>query len=201
MIQLPTDSSDYHLLTKGVELSANVSGLTCEIGLRRGGGTKFIIDALKATGQSKVHIAIDPYGHIEYEHKQDQPVRLDYTNQMRDECLTNLYAYCRQVDQPFIFFNLTDTDFFERYSDGVPVYDLERVVYYHYSFVHYDGPHSVDPLIKEIDFFSPRTQKGGVWCFDDVEGYYDHDVIEKYVLDLGFTLIEKTSHKALYAKN
>jgi hypothetical protein len=63
---LPTDSGDYYLLTKGVELSAHAEGLTCEIGLRTGGGTKHIMEALSKYRPGKVHIAIDPYGNILY---------------------------------------------------------------------------------------------------------------------------------------
>lgn len=198
-IDLPTDSGDYHLLTKGVELSKNIEGLTCEIGLRRGGGTKFILDALQRFGK-KVHIAIDPYGSIEYEHKEGEFVHLDYTNEMRDECLTNLYAYTRQLQIPFIFFNLEDTEFFKRYSDGVPVYANEKQILNTYSFVHYDGPHAVKPLLAEIDFFLPRTPNGGCWVFDDIRGYYDHDVIEKVLFKSGFVEIEKADKKALYQK-
>lgn len=198
-INLETDSGEYHLLTKGVELSKNIEGLTCEIGLRRGGGTKFILDALNQHGK-KVHIAIDPFGSIEYEHKEGEFVRLDYTNEMRDECLTNLYAYTRQLQIPFIFFNLEDTEFFNRYSDGVPVYAHEKKILNTYSFVHFDGPHAVKPLLDEIEFFKSRTPVGGCWCFDDVKNYYNHDAVEKVVLDLGFNLIEKGDKKALYQK-
>lgn len=197
-IELPGDSGDYHLLTKGIELSAHVPGMTCEIGLRRGGGTKHIIDALAAKAPGKVHIAIDPYGHIPYEHKEGQPVRLDYTNDMRDECLSNLYPYALQKKINFQFFNLEDTEFFNRYGDGVPVYDMEKRVEDKYSFVHFDGPHAEMPLRLEIGFFEERMNPGGCWVFDDVVGYYDHDRLEKIIFALGFKLIDKTHHKALY---
>jgi len=196
-ISLPTDSGEYHLLTKGIELSKEIKGMTCEIGLRRGGGTKHIIDALVNFGK-KLHIAIDPYGNIEYEHKEGEIVTLDYTNDMRDECLSNLYAYTRQMGIPFQFFNLEDTEFFKRYADGVPVYDNVKTIEKIYSFVHFDGPHAVKPLQEEIAFFAPRTSVGGCWCFDDVKRYYDHDIIEKKLFKLNFNLIEKGDHKALY---
>lgn len=199
MINLETDSGDYHLITKGIELCKDVQGMTCEIGLRRGGGTKYILDALGVHG-TKVHIAVDPYGNIEYEHKEGEKVRLDYTNEMRDECLANLYAYTQQLRIPFIFFNLEDTEFFKRFGDGVPVYHLEKAIHNTYSFVHLDGPHAIEPLKTEIDFFLPRTPIGGVWCFDDIKRYYDHDVIEKILFKEGFVEIEKGDHKGLYQK-
>lgn len=198
-ITLETDSGDYYLLTKGIELCKEVQGLTCEIGLRRGGGTKYILDALQRFG-TKVHIAIDPYGNIEYEHKEGEFVRLDYTNDMRDECLSNLYAYTRQLQIPFLFFNLEDTEFFKRYGDGVPVYATEKAMHNTYSFVHLDGPHSIAPLLAEIDFFLPRTPIGGCWVFDDIKGYYDHSQIEKVLFNEGFVEVEKAEKKALYQK-
>lgn len=197
-ISLPGDSGDYHLLTKGVELSVHVPGLTCEIGLRRGGGTKTIIDELAIRAPHKAHIAIDPYGHIPYEHKEGQVVQLDYTNEMRDECLFNLYQYTREKKIPFLFFNLEDSEFFKRFADGVPVYNVEKEIINSYSFVHYDGPHSVGPLLAEINFFYNRINPGTCWVFDDVTGYYDHDAIEKELFNRGFVLIQKTWHKALY---
>jgi hypothetical protein len=195
---LPGDSADYYLLTKGIELSKNTEGLSCEIGLRRGGGSKVIIEAISEYSPHKVHIAIDPYGHIEYEDKQDHIVRLDYTNQMMCECMANIYPFAISKQVHFIFFNLEDTEFFNRYSDGVPVYSIYKYLISNYSFVHFDGPHAHDPLIKEIDFFKQRSLPGTCWVFDDVTEYYNHDAIEQYVFSLGFKLIEKTAKKALY---
>lgn len=195
---LPTDSGDYHLLTKGIELSKNVEGLTCEIGLRLGGGSKFIIEAISANSPSKTHIAIDPYGSILYEHKEKDFIRLDYTNDMRDECLTNIYGFCKEKKVNFLFFNLEDTEFFEKFEYGVPIYNEVKSVVDIYSFVHFDGPHAVSPLMTEIDFFHKRISPGACWCFDDVRGYYDHNKIEQHLFELGFKLIDKTFHKALY---
>jgi hypothetical protein len=197
-LELPGDSGDYHLLTKGIELSANTPGMTVEIGLRRGGGTKTIIDALAQYAPHKIHIAIDPYGNIEYEQKEGRIVRLDYTNDMRDECLGNLYPYAKEKKINFQFFNLEDREFFKRYEDGVPVYDYKKRMEKEYSFVHFDGPHAELPLLWEMDFFLERATPGACWCFDDVTGYYDHEKIETVLFVADFKLIQKTWHKALY---
>lgn len=201
MINLPGDSADYHLLTKGIELSKDVPGMTCEIGLRQGGGTKFIIDAIAQYCPGKTHIAIDPYGSILYELKENHFVRLDYTNEMRDECLKNVYAYCQEKKVNFLFFNLTDLDFFERYQHGIPIYDIERRVEKKYSFVFFDGPHSLLAIMFELLFFMDRITKGACFVFDDVsttDVYYDHKVIHSYLLSIGFSLIVNTDKKALY---
>lgn len=197
--ELPTDSANYEVLTEGIQLVKDVPGMTCEIGLRRGGGTKFIIDALKATGQNKVHIAIDPYGNIEYADTDQHITRFDYTNTMRDECLMNLYLYCRQLGQHFVFFNLEDTEFFARYHDGVPIYNEVKTIETDYSFVHFDGPHAVAALIEEINFFHIRTPKGAVFVFDDVQ-QYKHDDVHKYLKQNGWKVLKTTDRKWLYQK-
>ena len=198
---LPTDSDNYDVLVEAVQRIQSVEGLTCEIGLRRGGGTKFILDAIKATQQNKTHIAIDPYGNIEYPQGDDNhAVRCDYTNSMRDECLVNLYLYCLQQQTPFIFFNLEDTEFFTRFADGVPVYQTEKHLINTYALVHFDGPHTVRHLITEIDFFQPRSPQGAVWVFDDVKLYH-HQEVHDYVRRLGWSLYRTTDRKWAYCKD
>ena len=126
--ELPTDSLNYEVLTEAVERTSEVSGATCEIGLRRGGGSKFIIDALarlkgSAAGSQnrRSHVAVDPYGNIPYLQTDAHPVRLDYTNGMRNECLMNMYLYAAEKNVDFYFMNMTDAQFFRRFSDGIPM--------------------------------------------------------------------------------
>ncbi len=200
--ELPTDSQNYDVLTEGVARTQSVVGMTCEIGLRRGGGTKYILDALVDTKQQdKVHIAIDPFGNIEYPEGDDgQVIRCDYTNAMRDECLVNLYLYAAQRQVSILFFNLEDTEFFTRFADGVPVYRNTKSLETQYSFVHFDGPHTVRHLKTEIDFFHPRTPTGAVFVFDDV-GLYDHAEIDAYLTGLGWSVYRTTPRKWAYIKS
>lgn len=197
--ELPPDSRNYEVLTEGIEKVKDIDGLTCEIGLRRAGGTKYILDAIKATGQQKVHIAVDPYGNIEF-HEGNIAHRLDYTNEMRDECLFNLYAYTMQNKMPFVFFNLEDTEFFARFADGVPVYNEYKTIINTYAFVHFDGPHTVAALQDEIAFFDPRSVVGSVWVFDDVK-LYDHNEIHTYLKTLNWKLYRTTERKWAYIKS
>lgn len=195
---LPGDSLDYHLLTEGVRLSKDTPGLTCEIGLRRGGGTKYIIDGIADHCPSKVHIAVDPYGSILYADKDNQKIRLDYTNDMAGEALPQIYGYAHEKKVRFLFFQLEDTEFFERFMDGVPVYDHEKRMENTFSFVHFDGPHDVPSLLSEVMWFMGKVaNEGACWCFDDIL-HYNHDEIESYIQGFGFKLIEKTNRKALY---
>lgn len=196
---LPTDSLNYEVITEAVERTVGVPGMTCEIGLRRGGGSKFIMDALSATKQNKVHVAIDPYGNIEYASNDHDIIRQDYTNDMRNDCMINMFLYSKQIGIPFIFFNLEDTEFFTRFADGVPVYSEVKELHTEYSFVHFDGPHAVRVLKTEIDFFHARTPKGATWVFDDV-ALYNHTEIHEYLKTLNWKLFRTTPRKWAYIK-
>lgn len=202
MTGIEGDSAEYEYITKGVELSKDVEGMCIELGLRRGYGTKTIIDAISEYCPHKVVIAVDPYGSIEYAHREGQLIRLDYTNKMKKECLHAIYGYLIDSPVDFHFFNMEDTVFFEKFENGVDTYDLDKKTLNTYSLVHFDGPHDVKSIKKEIDFFESRTPKGGCWIFDDcTPDFYDHDgQIEPYVFLLGFELIQKGNKKALYQK-
>jgi hypothetical protein len=200
IIDLPGDSQNYDVIAEGVKASANVNGISCEIGLRRGGGTKVIIDSFAELGIKKTHIAIDPYGNIEYKPNDFVVQRLDYTNDMRDEALPNIYTYAKLKKINFYFFNMEDTEFFKRFSDGVPVYNEFKTIENVYSFVHFDGPHDVSSLEKEIEFFGTRTAVGGVWVFDDIHDYNHGLVEEEFILKSGFKKLDTRGRKASYIK-
>jgi hypothetical protein len=194
------DSDNYDVLVTGVEKVAAIEGLTCEIGLRRGGGSFHIMETLRNTQQNKTHIAIDPYGHIAYpEGDAGEVLQLDYTNDMRNMCLINMYLYCRIQKMPFLFFNLEDTEFFTRFADGVPVYNEEKQLINQYAFVHFDGPHTVRHVETEIDFFHSRSPLGAVWVFDDV-ALYNHSEIDAYLQILGWSCYQQTTRKWAYTK-
>ncbi|MGA1048839.1 MAG: hypothetical protein ACO3UU_12595, partial [Minisyncoccia bacterium] len=65
VIPLETDSFDYDVLYNAAKSVVNVDGLLCEIGIRRGGSLKYIIDGV-SSNKHKTIIAIDPYGNIDY---------------------------------------------------------------------------------------------------------------------------------------
>ena len=76
------DSVEYEVLLNAVIAIKNIKGLTCEIGVREGGSTKMILDMMKYTNQKKVHIAIDPFGNIDYSHWETMKNKMDYTNKV-----------------------------------------------------------------------------------------------------------------------
>ena len=199
---LPTDSANYEVLYEGVLMAKGVPGATVEIGVREGGGSKYIMDALVASEQhtEKVHIGIDPYGNIEYDRDNWFGVgRCDYTNEMRDRAMINLYMYAQQNKINFYMFNMEDTEFFARFADGVPVYNQNKFINNQYSFVHFDGPHTIEWLNLEVPFFHDRSPVGAVFAFDDVQ-MYEHELLDERLLEIGYERVMETERKWLYKK-
>lgn len=218
------DSQEYEVLTNAVAaVKREVPGAVVEIGTRRGGSAKMIIDTLVQTGNSnRSMFCIDPYGNIEIEctnlnmsiHNPDRqiegdkmskeitsPQRFDYDNTMRNRTIPSLYYCAYEAGLNFTFFCLEDNEFFKRYADGVPVYDNFKKLETEYAFVFFDGPHDNGALDLEVDFFVQRAPVGAVYVFDDI-WMYDHDEIveQKYLFPNGFEILEKKSIKASYIK-
>ncbi len=61
-----TDGKYYEILTEAVKLVGDTPGIALEIGTRRGGSAKMIMDTLVEIGSNKrPFICVDPYGNIE----------------------------------------------------------------------------------------------------------------------------------------
>jgi len=200
------DSGEYEVLAQGVELSKEVDGMLCEIGLREGLGTKFIIDAAVIHRPGSTVISIDPYGSILYKPRNHMPeCRLDYTNEMGKQCVADLSAYVIDKNVDWQFFKTTDTRFFEQYMDGIELYELEAKRCNKYAFVHLDGPHSVEAVCHEIDWFAVRMNTGATLVIDDITpDFLPLNVVEDYmgVNDENgrFERVFKGVKKALYKR-
>lgn len=200
-LQAATDSQEYHILIHACEEAAQVEGLTCEVGVREGGSSYMIMKTLKLMGKQRPHVAIDPYGNIDYTHwETDVCSCTGYNNEMKSGALGRLYEWCKQNDYNLIFLPLEDTEFFSRFADGVPVYDQVKTLQNEYALVFFDGPHSTEAIRKEIDFFAPRMVEGGMWVFDDVGQYPHMEKLDTYICALGFVMVEAGSTKISYKK-
>jgi len=217
-----TDSQEYEILYNAAKKIKGVDGAVVEIGTRRGGSAKLIIDALvEQNDTNRSMFCIDPYGNIEVEitninasihypgkfqvngdpmSKEESFVtNFDYTNDMRNRIIPSLYYYAYQRGLNFTFFCLEDHEFFKRYADGVPVYNEVKKLENKYAFVFFDGPHTNEAVEEEINFFLDRSDVGSVFVFDDI-WMYDHDKFEKILFDNGFEILEKKNIKASYHK-
>lgn len=217
------DSQEYEILVNAVSKIKGVEGALIEIGTRRGGSAKMIIDTLVQNGDTnRSMFCIDPYGNIEIPctnlnmtlHNPDReiegdpqskeitsPQRFDYDNTMRNRIIPSLYYYAYNAGLNFTFFCLEDTEFFDRYADGVPVYDNFKLMEDKYAFAFLDGPHDNDALERELAFFVPRSVVGTVLVFDDVWMYSHDEIVEqKWLFPNGFELLERGQIKASYKK-
>jgi hypothetical protein len=197
------DSLDYDILVDAVKKSANVdiNALSCEIGVRAGGSSAMMIDALVKSAQAgRTHLLLDPWGNIEYLTSENSLTRHDYSNTMRNVCMSDLYQHIESLHGgsinvlPFV---MEDTEFFERFADGVPIYSNTKRIANTYSVVHFDGPHAFDPLVVETEFFIPRLLPGSTVVYDDV-GNYDHAEFERWLLPQGFKVLQRGDRKISY---
>lgn len=219
-----TDSQEYDILGEAAKTIKGVNGAIVEIGTRRGGSAKLIIDSLSENQDTqRPMFCIDPYGNIELEctninltvHYPSQdfgitedkmskersvPVRFDYTNAMRNRIIPSLYFYAYSAGLDFTFFCLEDTEFFNRYHDGVPVYNEIKTTVNEYALVFFDGPHTNDAVTRELDFFIPRSNVGTAFVFDDIWMYSHDEIIEPMLAERGFELLRKGNVKASYRR-
>lgn len=215
------DSQEYEVLANAVNEIKGVEGALVEIGTRRGGSAKLIIDTLVNNGDNnRSMFCIDPYGNIEIPctnlnmtvHNPDRkiegdkeskeitsPQRFDYDNTMRNRTIPSLYFYAYNAGLNFTFFCLEDNEFIKRYADGVPVYEEYKKIEDKYAFVFFDGPHDNENVKMEVDFFVERASVGATFVFDDI-WMYDHDMIESILFSNGFETLEKKNIKASYKK-
>jgi hypothetical protein len=190
------DSLEYEFFDEAIQLLKNPIGVSVEIGVRRGMGTKCIIDAYRKYHPSiqLKHLGIDPYGNILYRTSDnDKGGRLDYTNKMKQDALL---AIIKEYPE-FNFINLEDSEFFKRYADGYPVYDFEKKLLTKYETVHFDGPHDTESVMKEVDFFLNRRPEQCVYIFDDIDTH-DIDKIGEHLIWNGFKEFKKGKRKAVF---
>lgn len=216
------DSQEYEILVNATKNIKGVPGAIVEIGTRRGGSAKMIIDTLVENNDTnRSMFCIDPYGNIDIEctnlnmsvhypgtkvvgdpssKEITAPYKFDYTNDMRNRTIPSLYYYAYQAGLNFTFFCLEDTEFFVRYSDGVPVYDQYKKIEDKYALVFFDGPHTNEAIQTELDFFLERTVPGSVFVFDDL-WMADHDnIVEERIFKLGWKTLERKNIKASYVR-
>ena len=203
LVEFGIDGSDYHMLESAAFMIRDVEGMTLEIGTREGGGTRIIVDGIVKSNPTfrRTHVCIDPYGGIDYEYCDDFAIEDAYPNRYRDMAIPLLYKYCSDKPVNLIYYQMTDEQFFKRFSDGVPVYDNgKEIIENKYALVFFDGPHTTELVMKETQFFEPRASSGSVFVYDNVENYYDHSKIENYLISKGWTMLGKTVYKSVFVK-
>jgi hypothetical protein len=198
--RLETDCEDYHVLVNAVRQIKHIPGMVCEIGTRRGGSMKLIIDTLlENQDYNRNVIGIDPYGNLEYVSSEGQSIRYDYTNDMRNETMMALYHYVLGKPVNLVMHHLEDQEFFNRYSDYVPFYNNVKTHEKEYSLVFFDGPHGLQAIWNEMMFFYTRSPIGAMWVVDDIH-VIPYDQLKESLINNGFELFEETRVKASFKR-
>ena len=198
---IEADSSAYDILSDAAKAIKGIPGLCLEIGTRRAGSAKIIVNALLANGDLKRSIVcLDPYGNIIHANEEGKYDRVDYTNDMRRDTQRNLYKYVHGKAVNLYLLILEDVEYFKRFSDGYPVYDDHKRLINQYALVFFDGPHDIQSVMREIEFFQSRTPLGGLWVFDDINKYPHDEAVEPELFKLGWKLVAKKSPKASYVR-
>ena len=196
-LQLEVDGIGYDLVERAVERVQDLAGMFLEIGTRRGGSLQIIADKTLSIGVSRIIVSVDPYGNILYNDGR-QITRYDYTNDMRNRALSDLYGYAIGKQIHLIAFTLTDQDFFNLFASGVPVYENERRVLNQYAFAFLDGPHDAESILKEIEFLTPRMPRGANIVIDNID-YLDLDYL-LFKLENIYVEIEQNIQKIALCK-
>ena len=185
------DSTDYDLLDKWSKDFDCQGYKTCEIGVREGLGSKIIMDNVR---NNYIHVGVDPYGDLVYQHCDDQPNRQwighepgvapTYPDSMRDQMLYDFKPY--RNEGRFTLCNMTDTKFMNDTEHKNSTF----------AFVHFDGPHMTKDVITEAVWFANRSAPHTRFVFDD-HNKYAMSVIANLLLYYDFKTVEMGQNKCL----
>jgi hypothetical protein len=185
------DSTDYDLLDKWSKDFDCQGYKTCEIGVREGLGSKIIMDNVR---NNYIHVGVDPYGDLVYQHCDDQPDRTwhgfekgiapTYPDSMRDQMLYDFKPY--RNEGRFTLCNMTDTKFMNDTEHKNSTF----------AFVHFDGPHMTKDVITEAIWFANRSAPHTRFVFDD-HNEYAMSVIANSLLYFDFKTKEMGQNKCL----
>ena len=189
------DSSDYELLEKWTKDFDCQGYKTCEIGVREGLGSKIIMDNVV---NNYIHVGVDPYGDLVYQHCDDQPDRTwygfekgvapTYPDSMRDQMLYDFKPY--RNEGKFVLCNMTDTQFM---NDSEHRHST-------FAFVHFDGPHMSKDVMTEAIWFAERSAPHTRFVFDD-HTTYEMSIIAHALTLYNFKTIEMGDNKICLEKN
>ena len=191
------DSYDYELLDSAVKRIKNPIGSSFEIGVRRGMGSKTIIDAYRKYHPKLIdliHVGLDPYGDLPYNFSETiKNAKSDYTNLMKRETIMN---FARKY-QEFHFVNLDTYEFFKRFSDGYPVYQKKKKIINKFEIVHFDGLHDLKNVTLEVEYFLRHLSEHTIFIFDDIDSF-DIERIGKLLQNNNFKVFESKERKASF---
>jgi hypothetical protein len=144
-----------------------------------------------------IHVGVDPYGDLVYQHNDDQADRTwqgfekgvapTYPDSMRDTMLHDFKPY--RNEGKFVLCNMTDTKFMNDTEHKNSTF----------AFVHFDGPHMTKDVLTEAIWFANRSAPHTRFVFDDHDTY-GMSVIANSLLYFDFKTKEMGQNKCLLEK-
>jgi hypothetical protein len=198
LTEIEGDSYDYNILDSAVKQLSNPLGASFEIGVRRGMGSKIIIDSYRKYHQNineLVHIGLDPYGNLPYTFSEIRKNTndADYTNLMKRETLINFFKKYPE----FNFVNLDTYEYFKRFEDGYPIYNKQKKIIKNFEIVHFDGMHDLENVTFEVNYFLKHLCAQTIFIFDDIDTF-DFDKIRKILIKNNFRDLESGERKTSF---
>ena len=128
MTDIEGDSSEYEIFESSIKRLTDPIGSSFEIGIRRGMGSKKIIDAYRKYHpylNEHIHIGLDPYGELPYNFSEENKSNTnhDYTNLMKREMIINFSRKYRE----FNFVNL-DTSSLKDLKMGIQFTPKKKIM-------------------------------------------------------------------------
>lgn len=179
---------EYELLVEAVKSSykkeTNGYVLTCEIGVHEGHGSQIMLEEGRKKFQNFHHLGIDPYGNVQ----------LGVSNKVKWNLKKDLINYLE-----FHLMEMTDTEYMDKYRNGVIIYDEKPQLLNRYTCVHFDGPQGTTDVLREVMFFCHRAHIGTTFCFNDYKRY-KMDMIVNLCSVYGFRVLKKGSRRYIMRK-
>ena len=187
------DGIEYEILENAVKKIKNPIGCSIEIGVRRGQGSKTIIDSYRKfhSNINLTHIGLDPYGDLPYTYSEDSKnQKADYTNRMKR---VTQYNFAKNYPE-FHLVNLDTYEFFKRFDDGYPIYDKKKSIINKFEIVHFDGLHDLENVTGEVNYFLNHLSEHTIFIFDNIDSF-DIKFIQALLEKKNFKIFETGSTK------
>jgi hypothetical protein len=187
------DGIEYEIIENAVKKIKNPIGCSLEIGVRRGHGSRTIIESYRKfhTDTNLIHIGLDPYGELPYNFSEDSKnQKADYTNKMKR---VTQYHFAKKYPE-FHLVNLDTYEFFKRFNDGYPIYYKRKKIIDKFEIVHFDGLHDLQNVTSEVNFFLNHLSKHTIFIFDNIN-CFDIKFIQELLEKKNFKVLEIGSHK------
>jgi hypothetical protein len=203
-IEGDTLSPAYDLMKSYSKTLKEVKGLSCEIGVRSGMGSKSMMEGFVENNDRRPHICVDPFGDIIMLNDRfyNGAIRCGFDNGWKCNTAIALYDWCKTNKVNLIFLPLEDVEFFQRFNDGIPIYETEKRIVNKYCYVHVDGPHTYNAAKNSCEFFLNKMDTGSIIAFDNCDHYDQNKIENEFLTNNGFEFVVEYDecHKRFYKK-